>query len=338
MASDARAWLADRLGLKELLERAQGRLVPSDSPSHFTGGVVVFLFLLQVATGILLMLPYRVDPAHAHASVEAIVGQVPFGSLMRGIHAWASHLFIATLFLHFAAAVLGRRYRAPNELVWMVGQALLVAGIGLAFTGIILPWNENGYLQARVSSEILGQAPLFGPFVRRMLRGGDDLTPWTLNHAFGFHTGVLPAATTMLILLHALLQRRSAPAHGEAKHIPLYPDFVLRMAALCTGVMALVVTLATFVHLPTGAPADLRAAVTDTAPPWYLLFVDTLIAAAPPQILGVTSPRFILGVLTVIGAAVVGLPFIDRRGSRITVGVALAFMAIWGVLTAYAAF
>lgn len=339
MAADARKWVADRLGITELIDRGSARLVPSRSVPHYTGGVVIFLFLLQVATGILLMLPYRVDPAHAHASIEAIVGQVPFGSLMRGLHAWASHLFIVTLFLHFAASLLGRRYQAPNEMVWILGQLLLVVGIGLAFTGVILPWNENGYLQARVSSEILGQGPIFGPFVRRMLRGGDEITPWTLNHAYGFHTGVLPAVTTLLVLLHTVVvHRRRAAADPTVKLIPFYPDFTLRMAALCTGVMAIAVTLATFVHIPTGAPADLRAAVTETSPPWYLLFVDTLISAAPPRILGVTSARFILGVLSVIGLAVIALPFIDRRGSKITVGVALAFMALWGVLTAYAAF
>lgn len=338
MEGVARKWFAERLGTGALLERLRARQVPSFSVPQYTGGVVIFLFLLQVATGILLMLPYRVDPASAHASIEAIVGQVPFGSLMRGIHAWASHLFVAAMMLHLASVLLLRRYRAPNELVWLLGLLLLLVGVGLAFTGTILPWNENGYLQARVSSEMLGQGPVFGGFVKRLLRGGDEVTPWTLNHAYGFHTGVLPAAATLLVLLHTVQVHRRAPLAdpGAVPTIPVYPDFAVRMAAACVGVMALVVSLATFVPVPIGEAVDLRASVLNAQPPWYLLFAHELVGSAPPMILGLPSAQFVLGALSLVGLFAVGLPFIDRRGSRITLYVGLVLIAVWGLLTAHA--
>jgi quinol-cytochrome oxidoreductase complex cytochrome b subunit len=322
-----------------LLERLSRSRVPSTSVPHYTGGVLIFLFLLQVATGILLMLPFRVDPAHAHASVETIVGQIPYGALMRGIHAWASNLFVATVMIHFAASLLQRRYRAPNELVWLLGIGLLVVGVGMAFTGAILPWNQSGYLQARVSSEMLGQGPFFGGFVKRLLRGGEEITPWTMNHAYGFHTGVLPAATTVIVLLHTVVLHRRVvrPGPGAPSTIPAYPDFVLRMAALCVGVMAVVVSLATFVHVPLGEAADLRATIGDARPPWYLLFAHDLVGAAPPRILGLPSAQFILGALSVLGLFVVALPFIDRRGSRITMYLGLVAITLWGILTVHAA-
>lgn len=339
MQGVARKWFSDRLGAAAFIDRLRDRRVPSRSVPHYTGGLVVFLFLLQVATGILLMLPYRVDPLHAHESIELIAGQVPFGSLMRGIHAWASHLFVATVLLHFASNLVMRRYTAPNELVWLLGLALLVVGVGMAFTGVILPWNENGYLQARVSSEMLGQGPIFGPFVKRLLRGGDDITPWTLNHAYGFHTGVLPAATTMLVLLHTVVvhRRETATGAGAPPTIAAYPDFVLRMAALCVGAMALVVSLATFVQVPIGAAADLRAQVLTAKPPWYLLFAHDLVGAAPPYILGLPSAQFILGALSVLALFAVALPFIDRRGSKLTTGLGLTLFALWALLTIHAA-
>lgn len=339
MEGVARKWFSDRLGASAFLDRLRERRVPSRSVPHYTGGLVVFLFLLQVATGILLMLPYRVDPLHAHESIEIIAGQVPFGSLMRGIHAWASHLFVATVLLHFVSNLLTRRYRAPNELVWILGLLLLAAGVGMAFTGVILPWNENGYLQARVSSEMLGQGPIFGTFVKRLLRGGDDVTPWTLNHAYGFHTGVLPAATTLLVLLHTIVVHRRAPETGPGAPptIPAYPDFTLRMATVCVGAMALVVTLATFVQVPIGAPADLRASVLTAKPPWYLLFTHELVGAAPPHILGLPSAKFILGALSLLALFVVALPFIDRRGSKLTMYLGLVFIALWALLTVHAA-
>lgn len=338
MEGAARSWLWERLGVDTLVARLSAQRVPKRSVSHYTGGVLIFLFLLQVGTGILLMLPYRVDAQHAHASVEAIVGQVPFGALMRGLHAWASHLFVATVLVHFAAALLLRSYRAPNELLWLLGLLLLVAGVGMAFTGVILPWNESGYLQARVSSEMLGQGPIFGPFVRRLLRGGEEISPWTLNHAYGFHTGVLPAVTTLLVLLHAVVvQRRAASSAELADGTPVYPDYVLRLAAVCVGVMSVAVTLATFVHVPTGEAADLRAVVTDVTPPWYLLAVHDLLGHAPPWVLGVPGPKFVLGALSLVAAFIAALPVLDRRGSRITLFAGLALIALWGLLTAHAA-
>lgn len=336
MEGVARKWFSDRLGAAAFIDRLRDRRMPSWSVPHYTGGLVIFLFLLQVASGILLMLPYRVDPLHAHESIELIAGQVPFGSLMRGIHAWASQLFVATVILHFAANLMLRRYTAPNELMWLLGMGLLLVGVGMAFTGVILPWNENGYLQARVSSEMLGQGPIFGPFVKRLLRGGDDITPWTLNHAYGFHTGVLPAATTLLVLLHTIVANRRAPDTG-VRTIAVYPDFVLRMAALCVGAMALVVSLATFVQVPIGAAADLRASVLTAKPPWYLLFAHDLVGSAPPFILGVASARFILGALSLLALFAVALPFIDRRGSKLTTGLSIALFALWAILTIHAA-
>lgn len=333
-----RRWFSERLGADALVERLRARRVPALSVPHYSGGVVIFLFLLLVATGCLLMLPYRADPGHAYASIEVIVGQVPFGGLIRGLHAWASHLFVAALLTHLASTLLLRRYRAPNELVWVVGLALLLVGVGLAFTGAILPWNQSGYLQARVSSELLGQGPVFGGFVKRLLRGGEELAPWTLNHAYGFHTGVLPATATLLALLHTVVlhRRRRLDEPGAPATIPAYPDFVLRMAAVCVGVMTLVVSLATFVQVPIGDPVDLRATVLTAQPPWYLLFVHDLVSAAPPRVLGLPGAQFVLGALSVVGLFVLALPFIDRRGSRLTLYLALVFMALWAILTAHA--
>src|SRR5512139_3370014 len=106
MASVARKWLADRTGSTALLERMRARRIPSRSVTHYLGAMLVLLFLLEVGSGILLLLPYRPDPAHAHESLTAIVGRLPYGALVRGIHAWSSHFFVALLVAHLAITLL----------------------------------------------------------------------------------------------------------------------------------------------------------------------------------------------------------------------------------------
>jgi len=341
MSSKARSWISERAGAPDLLARLAARQIPSRSVTHYLGGVVLFLFLIEVLSGILLLLPYRPDPAQAHDSIVAIVGRVPYGALVRGVHVWTTHLFIAGLMLHLAAILVTRRYRPPRELVWVSGMVLLLFGLTLAFTGAILPWSQSAYLQARVSSEMVGHAPLIGGWLKVLLRGGEDVSAWTLHHAFGTHTGVLPAATTLVIAVHVMMvQKRPYPVYESdagAPTIPVYPDFLVRLAAVCTGVLVVIISLATFVSVPVGTAVDFGSfAPAHAAPPWYFLFLHQLLRAAPSEMAGIDSAKLIIGIFTLIGAAVFALPFLDRKGSRVTVFVAGGFFVLWILLTAYA--
>lgn len=336
MIALTRKWLAERTGSAAMLERLSERRVPSRAVTHYIGAMLVFLFLIEVASGILLLLPYRPDPAQAHPSLVAIAGRLPYGSLVRGVHAWSSHGFVALLGAHLAITLLMRRYREPNELIWWTGLLLLAVGVGMAFTGSILPWNQNAYLQARVSSEMIGQGPIFGPWLKHLLRGGENVSPWTLNHAFGFHTGVLPAATTLVLAFHVVVVQRTAKV-PDGPTIPAHPDFTVRVAAVCTALLALIITLATFAPFPIGTAANLTAvSAADATPPWYFLFLHELLRAAPPRLLGLESAKFILGALSVVAAFTVALPFIDRRGSRITMVVGAILITFVLLLTAHA--
>jgi cytochrome b6 len=334
----ASRWIAERLGSDALRASLGARRVSSHRPSHYLGGVVFFLFLLEVLSGILLLLPYRPDPAAAHSSLVSIVGRVPYGSLIRGVHAWSSHLFVAALLAHLATTLLLRRFRSPRELVWLTGLMLFVVGLGMAFTGAILPWSQDAYSQAGVSSEMAGKVPLIGPGLRYFLRGGEEVNAWTLHHAFGFHSGVLPALTTFILAMHVFLEQRhpASRAPTDTGTIPVYPDFLVRLALLWTAVLILVISLATFAPQPIGAPADATVAASGALPPWYFLFLHQLLKSAPPRLLGVDSASFIIGGVSLLFLFAVALPFIDRRGSRLTVGIGLALLSLWVLLTANA--
>jgi cytochrome b6 len=341
MASKARSWISERAGAGDLAERLAARRIPSRSITHYLGGVVLFLFLIEVLSGILLLLPYRPDPTQAHDSIVAIMGRVPYGALIRGVHYWTTNLFIGGLALHLAAILITRRYRPPRELVWVSGMVLLLFGLALAFTGAILPWSQSAYLQARVSSEMVGHAPLIGGWLKVLLRGGEDVSAWTLHHAFGTHTGVLPAVSTLVIAGHVMMvQKKPFPVYESdagVRTIPVYPDFLVRLAALCTGVLVVVISLATFASVPVGTAVDFGSfAPAHAAPPWYFLFLHQLLRASPSELAGIDSAKLIIGIFTLIGVAVFALPFLDRKGSRVTLVVAGGFFVLWILLTAYA--
>ncbi len=267
------------------------------------------------------MLYYQPDAAQAHGSVQRIVGEVAYGDLVHAVHVWSGDLFVAALLLHAFSVLVRRSFRSPNELVWLSGAGLLVLGVGQAFTGAVLPWSERAYTHARVGSEFARFVPVVGDWLHRFMRGGEDVTSSTLAHAFGFHVALLPAVVTVSVAAHVfLLMRRppAAPAEGDDP-IPLYPDFLVRQAAALTGVMVVLLTLAIFFDRPVGPAADPRSpSPAGALPPWYFLPIHAVVRAAPNELLGIEGPRFLVGAACVLGVAFLALPFIDRRGSRVT--------------------
>jgi len=325
-------WLADRIGWTGVEASLTGRVVSRHGFVFYLGGITLFLLLVQVASGILLTLYYQPDAALAHASVERIVGEVSYGDLVHGVHVWAADLFVASLLLHLFTVVVRGSFRSPQELSWVSGIFLLVLGIVQAFTGAVLPWSERAYTQARIGSEFARFVPFIGGWLHRFMRGGEDVTANTLAHAFGFHVAVLPAAATMVVAAHLFLLTRRPPRKAETLSgptIPLYPDFFVRLSIAMTGVTVVVLSLAIFVERPIGPPADPRLPSLGALPPWYFLPVHTIVRAAPKELLGFDGPSFLVGAASVIGVVMLALPFIDRRGSRLTAWLAwVALLAL----------
>lgn len=321
-------WLRDRLGWTGMRTTLSTHRVPRLSFVFYLGGITLFLFLAQVASGVLMVLYYQPDAAQAFASVKRIDGGIPYGHLVRAVHQWAGDLFVASLLAHLFTILVRRSFRPPHELSWFSGILSLLIGIGMAFTGAVLPWNQTAYTHARIGSEIARYVPFIGEWLKRFMRGGDEVTSSTLGHAFGFHVAALPAALTALIAFHLFFLSRK-PAHvidDKTETIPLYPDFFVRQAAAFTGVTVVLMTLAIFVERPLGTAADLGAPSSSAHPPWYFLPVHQIIRVAPKDLLGMDGARFLVGAGSVLGLVLLALPFIDRRGSKVT-----AWLA-WGLL------
>ena len=132
-------------------ELAAHKRVPVHSREifYFLGGMALFLFGIQVITGILLALYYKPSPDQAFESVRAIVTEVDFGWLFRSIHSWSANLLIGVLFLHILTTYIMRAYRRPREFTWLTGIALLGVFMTFGFSGYLLPWNQLAFFATK---------------------------------------------------------------------------------------------------------------------------------------------------------------------------------------------
>jgi cytochrome b6 len=236
-------WLDERLDLSDVKHFIAEKGVPIHHQKvwYYLGGMTLFLFGVQVFTGILLLLYYRPSASEAYESVQFIVTKVPFGWLIRNVHSWSANLLIALAFAHFFSVFFLKSYRKPRELTWLSGILLLFLMLGFGFSGYLLPWNELSFFATKVGTGIAGAVPVAGPFMLHLLRGGDDVTGATLSRFYGLHVAVLPAIATALIGAHLLFVQRqgmSVPLSVEERVrrgeklrlMPFFPDYILRAA------------------------------------------------------------------------------------------------------------
>ena len=140
----AGGWLVDRLHLGEALALARKKEVPIHpyASLYYFGGMTLFFFLVQVSTGILLMLYYRPSAAEAFESVEFIMTTVRFGWLIRSLHSWSANLMVFFAFVHLFSTYFMKAYRPPREITWISGCVMLFLVLGFGFSGYLLPWNQ----------------------------------------------------------------------------------------------------------------------------------------------------------------------------------------------------
>jgi len=353
MLNVIRKWLDERFGWEELMAPLRHKKVPLHKFSawYFLGGMTLFLFGIQVVTGILLLLYYRPSANEAFESVQYIMTRVQFGWLIRSIHSWSANLMIFFAFAHMFSVAFLRAYRKPRELTWVSGMLLLFLVLGFGFSGYLLPWNTLAFFATKVGTEITGQVPLIGRQTMVFLRGGEEVTGATLTRFFGFHVALLPGITTVLLLLHiALIQRfgMSAPpsveaewaAHPEKKReMSFFPNFMLRELMAWYIALGILGALAAIAPWELGAKADpFAAAPAGIKPEWYFLFMFQTLKLIPAKVGFIDGE--ILGVLLfgLAGLLWLLLPFFDRgdkRSARWTMGALVFVVAYVVAMTVY---
>jgi cytochrome b6 len=328
-----RAWYEERFGT-EMFAWLWHKRVPRHRHTiwYYLGGMTLFLFLIQVATGILLLLYYRPGQNDAFESVQFIMTKVQFGWLIRGIHSWAANLLIFTAMLHMFSTFFLKAYRKPRELTWVTGCVLFFLFLGFGFSGYLLPWNTLAFFATKVGTQMMAAVPVIGDWLLKFFRAGDEVTGATLTRFFGFHVAIFPALTTAILAAHLFLVQyfgMSVPPSVEKQHpdgkipgYPFVPSFLLRDVMgwyLALGALA---ALAAIFPWELGVKADAFAPTpAGIKPEWYFLFLFQTLKLIPGHILGLEGEQ--LGILLFGAGAVIWvlLPFAaghpDRKFSRV---------------------
>ena len=348
-----RDWVDQRLPVREIEAAIRHKTVPQHRYSlwYYLGGMTLFFFIVQVVTGILLLLYYRPSAAEAYDSVQFIMTRVPFGWLVRSIHSWSANLMVGAAFVHLFSVLFLKAYRKPREVTWISGVLLLFLTIGFGFTGYLLPWNELAFFATRVGTDIAGAVPMVGEGIVRFLRGGPDVTGATLTRFYGVHVAVLPALATALVGLHLVLVQyhgMSVPPSVDAqaardgrpvRAMPFVPHFALRDLFGWTVALALLAGLSAFLPWELGVKADPFApAPAGIQPEWYFLWMFQALKYMPAHILGVDGELVAISVFGLGGAALLFLPFLDRgrRSGRFIAWAAVGTLVFMAVMTALA--
>lgn len=344
-----REWLEERLRVQELLDSLFKHPVPKRSNIlDYLGFVTLFVFLNQALTGILLATVYKPSAEEAYNSVKALQDSVA-GHYVRSLHSWGANFMVVLVVLHLLRVFYEGAYKRPRELTWVLGGILLLGTVGLAFTGYLLPWDQEGYWATTVGTAMAGYVPMIGSFLVRVMRDGVQVTGATLTRFYSIHMLVLPVLILLAFMPHFFFVLRQGMAstdelaeakqRGEditLKSRPFWPDVALRMILFVLVVAVALWIAAGYFPKGLGEAADpLNKAHYTPEPAWYFFGVYQLLKYFPGK----------LDVLAMVGLPLVGilglfvLPWIDRNPSRkprkrpLALGLAAALVIGLSVLT-----
>jgi quinol-cytochrome oxidoreductase complex cytochrome b subunit len=343
-------WLKERLPVSgEDLRELTNEPVPKHLRRwwYCLGGTPAYLFVVQIATGILLSVYYQPASRTAYESIRYITEEVSFGWYIRSLHKWAATFMIAAVVLHQMRVFFTGAYRRPRELNWMVGMCLLLLTLLTGFTGYSLAFEQLSYWGATVAANINEAIPVIGDPLKRMLLAGDVYNERTLSRFFVLHAAVLPVAMVGLLAVHIALirlhgvtelQSEEDPASTRG-HFNFYPDHLLTEVIIGLLLMVLLTALAIVFPAGLGPPADPLVTPEVIKPEWFFYAAFRWLKLLPEQA-AILTTGFIVFVMFI-------WPIIDgwlgryRRTAELSmvVGVAAAItiigLTVWEAAVAH---
>ena len=295
--------------------------------AYVFGKVLVFLLVVQAATGAALAAFYSPSSTDAWASVAYIQDQAALGWLVRGLHYHGGSALVVIAGLHLVQTALAGAHRKPRELVWWTGVLLLVLVLAWAVTGLVLRWDQMGYWSNRVEVGIAAETPVIGGTIQQLALGGNDYGNLTLTRFYALHVIALPALVTLLVVVHVVLARRhGVTAIRTGAAVKRWPDQALRDAIA----MAIVFAILLAVVVQQGgtsleAPADPTRAF-DARPLWYFRWLFEL-----RELSGSAEQLVAMAVPAIVGGYLVALPLVDKGGRKWLGGIAGLFAVIVGL-------
>jgi quinol-cytochrome oxidoreductase complex cytochrome b subunit len=295
-------------------------------PSFRLGWFSTYFFAFETITGLILMLFYTPSPLVAYENMLNLLGNVPFGRLMRDLHKLGAELMVIVVLLHMLRTLITGNYKKPRQFTWATGVILLGVTLILSFSGYLLPWDQLSLWAVTIGASMAGAVPVIGDIADTMLRGApgafnaNGLLRWYLAHVL-----LLPLVGFIFLGVHyykVVIHGHSLPPESEpvgedtAKRVPtdqrvyFMPDVITRELLYVSLTTALVVVACVFFyHAPLEPHADLLITPLHTTAPWYFLWLQGLLKIGDKFIWGVVVP----GAAT---APLLLLPYLEVGPSR----------------------
>ena len=285
--SRATQWLSERFPIDPEVFKKMGSEPVPEHLKHWwwcLGGTPAYLFVVQVATGILLSFYYIPNPDHAYESVRHISEGVPYGWYFRSLHRWSSNFMIVAVILHMMRVFVTGGYRKPRELNWMLGVVILIITLVFGFTGYSLIYEQLSFWGLTVAGNITEAVPLIGPALADFIRGGPKVGEATLTRMFVFHIGVLPTVMFLLLGLHFTLirlhgvtefqfvEKDGKPKEGKKKTFPFFPDHLITEIGIGVSLMFVLTVLALVAPIGLEEKANPLVTPPHIKPEWYFYF------------------------------------------------------------------
>lgn len=296
---------------------------------YFFGSLALLVLVIQIVTGIFLVMHYKPDANLAFASVEYIMRDVPWGWLIRYMHSTGASAFFVVVYLHMFKALIYGSYRKPRELVWIFGCTIFLMLMAEAFFGYLLPWGQMSYWGAQVIVNLFAAVPFVGPDLALLIRGDYVVSDATLNRFFSFHVIAIPLVLIGLVAAHILalhdvgsnnpdgvdIKGPNAPKDAKGKPldgIPFHPYYSVHDmvgVAVFLMVFSAIIFFAPemggyFLEYNNFIPADPLKTPPHIAPVWYFTPYYSMLRA---------TTDFMVNVFVVVIALAAIFTFIKSR-------------------------
>ena len=319
----AAKWLEDRLPIVGLIHSsAVAYPVPRNLNYFWTfGGILTFMLVAQILTGVVLVMHYTPDASKAFEQVEKIMRDVNYGWLLRYLHANGASMFFIAVYIHMFRGLYYGSYKAPREVLWILGVVIFLLMMATAFMGYVLPWGQMSFWGATVITNLFSAIPIVGPSIVTWLWGGFSVDDATLKHFFSLHY-LLPFMIAGVVGLHiwALHQvGQNNPDGVDVKNIrrdtvPFTPYATLKDAFALVCFLAFFSYFVFYIpnylgHADNYTKANSLVTPAHIVPEWYFLPFYAILRAIPSKLGGVL---FMFGAIAVLFV----LPWLDTSKVR----------------------
>jgi ubiquinol-cytochrome c reductase cytochrome b subunit len=332
-------WIDQRLPVFTMMQKEYGTFPTPRNFNYFWnfGALAMVSLMIMIATGIFLAMHYTPHTSMAFDSVERIMRDVNYGWLLRYVHANGASMFFIVVYVHIWRGLWYGSYKAPRELLWILGVVIFLLMMATAFMGYVLPWGQMSFWGATVITNLFSALPLVGDPIVTWLWGGFSVDNPTLNRFFSLHY-LLPFVIVGVVFLHIAALHITGSNNplgidpkGPQDTLPFHPYYTAKDSV---GLVVYFIVFAFLVffmpnylgHADNYIPANPLVTPTHIVPEWYFLPYYAILRAVPDKLGGVLLMFASIGVLFV-------LPWLDTspvRSMRFR-PIAKWALVLWGV-------